>query len=87
MNTLVEYTETATHEYSFDEFVVKQIPLHVAREFLQEHHYLGGCGNAAMPWGLYSQATSELLGVIAFQTPISEAVRASVFGEEHRERE
>jgi hypothetical protein len=86
MNTLVDYAETPQQDYSFDEFVVKDVPLDVAREFLSQHHYLGGCGNAAMPWGLYSQRTSELLGIIAFQTPISEAVRASVFGKKYKER-
>jgi hypothetical protein len=86
MKTLTEYTESPKQEYSFDEFVVKKLPQGVGRDFIKAHHYTGGCGTASMTWGMYSQRTSELLGVIAFQTPISENVRKSVFGEEQKHR-
>ena len=50
-----------------------------AREFIMEHHYTGTCGGAVMTWGLFNKYTDELLGAIAFQTPISENVRAYIF--------
>lgn len=83
MNTLLDYT-TQKQDYTFDELVVKKIPLEVGRDFVKENHYTSGCGIAAMIWGLYSNTTSELLGAIAFQTPISENVRRSIFGEEKK---
>jgi len=65
--------------YSFGDFSINKLPKGTARDFITEHHYAGGCGNAIMAWGLHHTPTSELLGVIAFQTPISENTRASIF--------
>lgn len=85
MNTLLDYSEQKV-DYSLAECIVKRIPQKTGRQFIKQHHYTGGCGTAAMTWGMYSQDTSELLGAIAFQTPISENVRRSVFGDEHKHR-
>lgn len=84
INGLSRYHTERT--YSFDEFIIKRLPRNIGREFIKTHHYSGGCGNASMIWGLYANNTSELLGAIAFQTPISEAVRASIFGEEYKNK-
>lgn len=78
MATLHEYTDCST-DWGFDDYVVKQIPRTVASDFLKEYHYSGGAGNAIMPWGLYEQVNGQLVGVGAFQTPISENTRASIF--------
>lgn len=71
---------------SISDLYVERVPLNVGREFIKEHHYTGGCGTASMTWGCYDNTSSELLGAIAFQTPISENVRESIFGEEHKDR-
>lgn len=73
-----QYIDSPT-TYSFDDFAVEKTSKNVAREFIKEHHYSSGCGNAIMSWGLYNEPTAELLGCIAFQTPISENTRASIF--------
>lgn len=82
MSTLLDYAdgELELDVSSFDdEYHVQQIPLHVFAEFMREHHYSGGCGNAVMPWGLYHQPTSRLIGAIGFQTPASENARCNIF--------
>jgi len=71
---------------SISDLYVERIPLAAGREFIKEHHYTGGCGTASMMWGCYDNESSELLGAIAFQTPISEAVRESIFGAEHKNK-
>lgn len=63
----------------FDDFAIGPLPLSRARPFFREHHYSGGCGNAAMCWGLHHNPTGILIGAIAFQTPISENTRKSIF--------
>lgn len=78
MATLHDYS-TVDSGWSIDDYILKQIPKSVAREFIAKYHYSGGCGNAIMPWGLYEQVNGQLVGVIAFQTPISENTRASIF--------
>jgi hypothetical protein len=78
MAQLQDYGECAD-TWTFDDYLIKQIPKCVARDFIAKYHYSGGCGNAIMPWGLYEQLTGQLVGVIAFQTPISENTRASIF--------
>jgi hypothetical protein len=91
MNSLMEYVDGGA-EFGFDDYVVKQIGKGLAREFIAEYHYAKGAGNAIMPWGLYEQQNGRLVGVIAFQTPISENTRASIFedipggAKEHGER-
>lgn len=85
MNDLTTYYD---YDGGFElaDCVVQKIPLDVAREFIIEHHYTGGCGMASMTWGMYHQPSSQLLGAIAFQTPISENVRRSVFGDKDKHR-
>lgn len=59
---------------------VERIPAAVGKAFIIQHHYSHGVHNGPMTWGLLDG--EELVGVIAFATPSSEAVCASVFGPE-----
>lgn len=59
---------------------VRRVPASIGKEFVREHHYSKGIHNGPMTWGMYRRLTDELVGVIAFATPCSENVRASVFG-------
>lgn len=78
--TVLDYQDAEVPtEFDFNDFVVKQLPKATAERFISEHHYSRGCGNAIMAWGVYDDATSQLIGAIAFQTPISENTRCSVF--------
>lgn len=79
MNTIQDFFETDDSWGISDYRIDGPIPKRVAREFISEYHYSGGCGNAIMAWGLYEQLNGQLVGVIAFQTPISENTRASIF--------
>lgn len=64
-------------------YEVKRIPCKMAKEYLIEHHYSHGCHNAPSPcYGLFDG--DKLIGALAFATPCSENVRASVFGEEYK---
>lgn len=66
-------------------FDVRAIPFPACRAFVEEHHYARGMHNGPTAcFGLFSGA--RLMGVCAFATPISENVRASVFGPEERGR-
>lgn len=65
-----------------DTYMIEKIPKTVARPFIKEHHYSGGCHNGPMTWGLFKDG--ELVGACAFATPCSENVRASIFGKEHK---
>lgn len=65
-------------------YVVRSIPGGVGRDFIRANHYTRSCHNGPMCWGLFDG--EEMIGVIAFATPSSEAVRASLFGEEHKHR-
>ena len=77
---LGEYTGTKLpDEIEFEDLIIGSLPLNRARPFFRKHHYSGGCGNAAMCWGLRHNPTGILIGAIAFQTPISENARASIF--------
>jgi len=64
---------------------VRPVCFSEARVFVEEHHYAKGMHNGPTAlFGLFDG--SLLLGVCAFATPCSEAVRSSVFGEAHRSR-
>lgn len=63
---------------------VRQISGKTGREYLRENHYSRTCHNGPMCWGLFLEET--LVGVCAFATPSSEAVRSSVFGEDHKDK-
>ena len=65
-------------------YSVKKIPSKLGKSFIKKYHYSRGCHNGPMTWGLFFE--DDLVGVIAFATPCSEAVRASVFGTEHKDR-
>lgn len=66
-----------------DRYQVKKIPGKVGKEFIREHHYSKSCHNGPMTWGLFDG--EDMIGVIAFATPSSENVRASVFGPEYKD--
>lgn len=83
--SLTKWGTTPT-EYSLSNFHVEKIPQNFGRNFIKQHHYTGGCGTASMIYGLYDNQSGRLMGAIAFQTPISEAVRASIFGEEYKHK-
>lgn len=64
---------------------VRPVAFATARTFVEEHHYAKGMHNG--PTALFGLWDGEaLLGVVAFATPCSEAVRSSVFGPEHKGR-
>lgn len=67
-----------------DLYTVKQIKSSIGRDFIKEHHYTHGCHNGPMCWGLFADGGTRLIGVCAFATPSSEAVRASVYGVERK---
>ena len=66
------------------DYEVRAIPGGVGRDYLRERHYTRSCHNGPMCWGLFDRG--RMIGVIAFATPSSEAVRSSLFGEEHKHR-
>jgi len=86
METLNDYRDTDLSGISFDECVVTESTQRAARLFVSQYHYSGGMGNAGIPVGMYHQPTNTKLGVIVFHAPISENVRASVFGEGHEDK-
>lgn len=68
------------------DYTVKQITARDAKMFIHLHHYSHGSHNGPSPcFGLYNN-NKILIGVCMFATPCSEAVRASVFGKEHKDR-
>lgn len=80
MNATLQQYQDTTEDWGISDYIVQaNIPKKLARKFIEHHHYSGGCGNAIMPFGLYEQVNGSLVGVIAFQTPISENTRASIF--------
>lgn len=64
---------------ALEDYSVARIGSKLGRDFIIEHHYTHGCHNGPMCWGMFNPS-GELIGVCAFATPSSEAVRASVFG-------
>lgn len=66
----------------FSEYSVSMIKSSIGRDYIVDNHYTGGCHRSPMCWGLH--LGDELVGVIGFATPCSEAVRASVFGPDHK---
>lgn len=66
------------------DYIVQQIPCKLAKEYIHKNHYSHGSHNAPSPcFGLYDK--ENLIGVMMFATPCSEAVRASVFGIEYKD--
>jgi hypothetical protein len=67
------------------DFQVRRVSCLEAREFVTKYHYAKGMHNGpTATFGLYD--FDLLLGVCAFATPVSERVRASLFGEAHKSR-
>ena len=66
-----------------DLYEVRRIPGGQGKEYIRTHHYSRSCHNGPMTWGLFEE--EELIGVCAFATPASEAVRASLFGPEYKD--
>ena len=65
------------------DYEVKQIPCKLAKEYIIKNHYSHGCHNGPSPCiGLYDG--ENLIGVMMFATPCSEAVRGSMFGMEYK---
>lgn len=66
-------------------YVVLPVDFKTARAFVAQHHYARGMHNGPTAlFGLWDGPS--LLGVVAFATPCSEAVRSSVFGPDHKGR-
>lgn len=64
-------------------YTIARIPCKVAKEYIIKNHYSHGCHNAPSPcYGLFDE--QNLIGVLMFATPCSEAVRSSLFGEEYK---
>lgn len=61
---------------------VEKVAPSIAKPFVKEHHYSHGIHNGPMTYGLFRD--ESLVGVLAFATPSSEAVCASVFGIEQK---
>lgn len=61
-----------------DNYRVEKIPTKLGKEFVKEHHYSHGIHNGPMCYGMLDG--ENLVGVLAFATPCSENVCASVFG-------
>ena len=60
------------------DYKVNRIPCKLAKEYIIKHHYSHGCHNAPSPcYGLFDG--KNLIGVLMFATPCSEAVRASLW--------
>ena len=59
-------------------WTVESVGAREGRAFIKAHHYSGGCHNGPMCFGLRIEGI--LVGVMAFATPCSEAVRRSLFG-------
>ena len=53
-----------------------------ALTLLRSYHYLRGCSSGSKTVGAYLKG--EIIGVVVFANPISEAVRVQLFGEEHK---
>lgn len=59
-----------------------------ALKFYQEHHYTKGLANNVSTFGAYAliKGAFELVACCSFGQPISENLRASIFGGEHADR-
>lgn len=62
---------------------LRRVTKREAAAMVAKHHYAGGIHNGPLAWGCFRG--DELRGVVAFAAPCSEATRAAVFGEEHKD--
>jgi hypothetical protein len=67
-----------------DDYYVAKVATSEGKEFVKQHHYSHGIHNGPMTYGLFGVLDQSLVGVLAFATPSSEAVCASVFGVEYK---
>lgn len=65
------------------EYTVRHIGSKQGKAFVIEHHYSHGIHNGPTCYGLFDG--DELIGVLAFATPCSENVRASLWGPDHKD--
>lgn len=65
------------------DYQVQKIDSKTGKAFIIEHHYSHGVHNGPTCYGLFDKETI-LIGVIAFATPCSENVRASLWGVENK---
>ena len=63
--------------FNTDQF--EKVSRHTARAFYDEHHYLGGCGNAFMSYAQY--VDGRLVACVSFATPAAPNVRRAWFGD------
>lgn len=68
----------------WSEFEVRRIRGGEGRDYIRANHYSRSCHNGPMCYGLFRGGV--MVGVVAFATPCSEAVRASLFGPEEKDR-
>jgi len=66
-----------------ESYYVAKVDAKTGKEFVKKHHYSHGIHNGPMTYGMFDRG-SELVGVLAFATPSSEAVCSSVFGPEFK---
>lgn len=79
---LFDYDYTPSNDLS--NYKINLIDCETAKKYIIKNHYSHGCHNAPSPcYGLFDN--NKLIGVLMFATPCSEAVRASVFGEEYKD--
>jgi len=68
-----------------DLYSIEKVSAKVGKEYIRANHYSHGSHNGPSPcYGLFQG--EELIGVCMFATPCSEAVRASLWGPEHKNR-
>lgn len=79
-----EYKVPKQAEGNKESFTVEKIPSRIGISLIRDYHYAVGCHNGPMTFGLLD-ANRDLIGVCAFNTPCSEAVRSSVFGAPYRD--
>ena len=65
-------------------YSIRTLDCDTAKRYIIKNHYSHGCHNGPFPcYGLIEN--ENLIGVLMFATPCSEAVRSSVFGEEMKD--
>jgi len=72
-------------ELELSEMEVDDVGYNRGREFIKQNHYTKTVGSACILHGLFLSEYDELVGCIAYHSPISENVRKSVFGEDMKD--
>lgn len=67
-----------------EDFHVTRLSSKTGKEFIRRHHYSRGSHNGPTCYGLVDNHSGEVVGVCAFATPCSEAVRSVVFGPDRK---